>query len=131
MAGQIHHINIKVSDLGRSNEFWGWFLGVLGYVQSDAWPKGVSWKLGETYLDFVQVNAELKDRPYDRDCIGMNHLAFHAESRQQVDEVTAELRARGAKILYEDKHPYAGGPNYYALYFEDPDKLKVELVAPS
>lgn len=24
---------------------------------------------------------------------------------------------------------YAGGPDYYALFFEDPDRIKVELVA--
>ncbi|NOU76902.1 hypothetical protein GC098_37020 [Paenibacillus sp. LMG 31458] len=35
---------------------------------------------------------------------GQTHLAFHAESHQQVD-FTKKLRARGFMILYEDKHP--------------------------
>lgn len=30
---------------------------------------------------------------------------------------------------YEDRHPYAGGPDYYAVFFEDPDRMKVEIVA--
>ena len=29
--------------------------------------------------------------------------------------------------LYEEKHPYAGGPDYYAVYFEDSDRMKVEI----
>jgi catechol 2,3-dioxygenase-like lactoylglutathione lyase family enzyme len=32
-------------------------------------------------------------------------------------------------ILYQDRHPHAGGENYYAVFFEDPDRIKVELVA--
>ncbi len=27
-------------------------------------------------------------------------------------------------------HPYAGGDDHYAVYFEDPERIKVELVAP-
>ena len=55
--------------------------------------------------------------------------SIHAASRAQVDELTAEVRARGLTILYGDRHPYAGGPEYYALFSEDPDWSKVELVA--
>lgn len=57
-------------------------------------------------------------------------MAFHASSRQQVDEMTRKLTSKGVNILYTDKHPYAGGENYYAVFFEDPDRIKVELVAP-
>ncbi|GAA0595336.1 hypothetical protein GCM10009001_09310 [Virgibacillus siamensis] len=32
--------------------------------------------------------------------------------------------------MYSDKHPFAGGEDHYAVYFEDPDRIKVELVAP-
>jgi len=39
------------------------------------------------------------------------------------------LWKKGIKILYQNKHPYAGGENYYAVFFEDPDKIKVEIVA--
>jgi catechol 2,3-dioxygenase-like lactoylglutathione lyase family enzyme len=59
--------------------------------------------------------------------VGLNHLAFHASSREQVDSVTQQLRERGARILYEDRHPHASGG--HAVFFEDPDRIKVELVA--
>jgi hypothetical protein len=29
-----------------------------------------------------------------------------------------------------DKHPHAGGPASYAVFFEDPERIKVELTAP-
>lgn len=44
--------------------------------------------------------------------------------------MTERLKERGVHILYQDKHPFAGGDNYYAVFFEDPDRIKVELVAP-
>lgn len=69
------------------------------------------------------------DQPFDRRTPGLNHLAFHAASREQVDDLTAAVRERDdTTLLYEDQHPYAGG--YYALYFEAPEGLKVEVVAP-
>lgn len=32
-AGHLHHIEIYVSDLSRSEKFWSWLLGRLGYVE--------------------------------------------------------------------------------------------------
>jgi catechol 2,3-dioxygenase-like lactoylglutathione lyase family enzyme len=128
--GGLHHVNIRVSNLQKSSEFWGWFLCRIGYVPFDSWKSGVSWKLGETYLDFVQVDENYLEPAYHRAHVGLNHLAFHANSRAQVDEMTDALKARGVTILYLDQHPFAGGPDHYAVYFEDPDRIKVELVAP-
>lgn len=88
------------------------------------------WKLGGTYIVFVQTEERFLKPAFHRKRIGLNHLAFHAESREQVDYVTDLLKERGVSILYTDRHPYAGGDSHYAVFFEDPDRIKVELVAP-
>ena len=129
--GMIHHFEINVSNLQKSSEFYGWFLGELGYELYQSWETGQSFLLGNTYLVLVQTKPHLVEAPYERYGTGLNHLAFHAESRQDVDEMTNKLLAKGFEILYPDQHPYAGGANYYALYFEDPDGIKLELVAPN
>ncbi|RDI71278.1 VOC family protein [Halopelagius longus] len=126
-AGQLHHVELYASDLERSVDFWGWLLGELGYEPKDEWDGGRSWVNGPAYVVFVQ--ADDADRPFDRQTPGLNHLAFHAASREQVDSLAAGVRERAdATLLYEDRHPFAGG--YYALYCEDPDGIKVEVVAP-
>lgn len=130
VPGRLHHIDINVSDLRRSTEFWGWFLIRLGYIKYCEWRSGIGWKLGETYIDIIQVEAEHSQPPYHRKRVGLNHLAFHAKSRAHVEQITQELRERGVNILYPDRHPFAGGPDYYAVFFEDPDRIKVEVAAP-
>ncbi|MDQ0160795.1 VOC family protein [Alkalibacillus salilacus] len=128
--GILHHVEIYVSDLKDTIEFWGWFLEGLGYVPYQEWENGRSWKLDDTYIVFVQAEDRFLDVPYHRCRVGLNHLAFQASSRQHVDEVTKKLLEKEVNILYWDKHPFAGGNDHYAVYFEDPDRIKVELVAP-
>lgn len=127
-ASVLSHIEIYVSDLDRSAAFWGWLLECLGYAPYQAWPAGRSWRLGTSYLAFVQAPADTRSAGYHRRRVGLNHLAFHATSAEQVDELTESLRGRGTRVLYEDRHPHAGGPGRYAVFFEDPDGIKVELV---
>ncbi len=129
MRGQLHHVEIYVSDLQKSRQFWDWLLTYLSYELYQEWPQGVSWRLGATYLVFVQTEERFLDVEYHRCRTGLNHLAFHGGSRAEVDELTVLLKSRGVKILYEDKYPYAGGPDCYAVFFEDPNRIKVEVVA--
>jgi catechol 2,3-dioxygenase-like lactoylglutathione lyase family enzyme len=126
----LHHVEINVSNLDKTIDFWGWLLTELGFEPYQNWDKGISWKFQQTYLVFVQTEERFLDVPYHRSRIGLNHLAFHAKSADHVDEITAKLKEKGIRILYQDRHPFAGGPNYYAVFFEDPDRIKVEIVAP-
>lgn len=125
----LHHVEIYVSDLSRSRGFWQWLLcEELGYEVYQEWPQGVSFRHGPTYLVFVQTEQKHLDTGYNRCRTGLNHLAFHARSKSHVDDLTAKLRERGIIILYADRHPHAAGPESYAVFFEDPDRIKVEVV---
>jgi hypothetical protein len=46
-----------------------------------------------------------------------------------VDELAAEAVLHGWRLLFADKHPYAGGEQHYAAYLENTDGFEVELVA--
>lgn len=124
--GTLHHIEIYVADLERSLAFWGWLLGRLGYEPHQEWDDGISWRLADTYLAFVQAP---EPAGVDRRHPGLNHLAFHVDTAEEVEELVEALRGRGTRLLYEDRHPYAGGADHYAAFVEDPDGVKVELVA--
>lgn len=125
--GALSHLELYVSDVERSVDFWAWILGWLGYAPYQEWDEGVSFRSGGTYLVFVQAPEGAAG--LDRRAVGLNHLAFSVAAPSDVDELTERLRAGGVRILYEDRHPHAGGPDHYAVFFEDPDGLKVEVVA--
>jgi catechol 2,3-dioxygenase-like lactoylglutathione lyase family enzyme len=131
-TGALHHVELYASDFEASVAFWDWFLGDLGYEEKNDWDGGRSWVRDPTtpYVVLVAAEDEYASEGYHRKEPGLNHLAFHARSREHVDETTEKLRERGRPVLYEDDHPHAGGPDTYALYFEDPERIKVELVAP-
>jgi glyoxylase I family protein len=63
----------------------------------------------------------------DRYAPGLHHLAFDAPSREVVDAVAAWLRDEGADIEGgPGERDYT--PGYYAVFFFDPDGLKLEVV---
>jgi catechol 2,3-dioxygenase-like lactoylglutathione lyase family enzyme len=126
--GLLHHVELWVPDLVRAVAQWGWLLGELGYAPFQDWPGGRSWRLGGTYI-VVEQSPALSAADHDRLRPGLNHLAFHAGSRAQVDTLAAEGPARGWTLLFGDRHPYAGGPGHYAAYLASRDGFEVELVA--
>lgn len=126
-AGQLHHVELCCADLPSAVDFWDWLLSELGYEPKNSWEGGQSWINGPTYI--VLKEAGDSDHAFDRQAPGLNHLAFHAASRAQVETITDGVRERAdVSVLYDDQHPYAGG--YYALYCEDPEGVKVEIVGP-
>ena len=127
--GSLHHLELYVPDLERSVAFWGWLLLELGYLLETEWDEGCAFRLANTRLVFVQAPGGPVDGPIDRRRPGLNHLAFDVETPAEVDRLTHQLREHGVRILYEDRHPHAGGPDHYAVFCEDPDGLKVEFVA--
>jgi catechol 2,3-dioxygenase-like lactoylglutathione lyase family enzyme len=126
----LHHIEIYVGDLDQSLAFWTPFMEKLGY-EADRWSGGMNYvKEGQAYLCLLQAPSEHLAAGYHRKRVGLNHLAFAGRSRAHVDEMAAWVAAAGYTVLYETRYPHASGPGYYALYCEDPDRIKVEVVAP-
>ena len=128
MPGGLHHVELWVPDLTRASAAWGWLLGQLGYALFQDWADGCSWRLGTTYLVVEQSHA-LTAGEHDRLRPGLNHLAFHAGTRQDVDRLAAEGPAHAWTLLFPDRHPHAGGPDHYAAYLANTDGFEVELVA--
>ena len=129
MKGVLHHIEIYVSDIAESEIFWTWLLEELSYKKFQEFNGGFSFKLNDTYIVFVQTEEKYLDIKYHRKRTGLNHLAFYVNSKQDVDDIIKKLKQRNINILYPEKHPFAGGDDYYAVFFEDPDRIKIELVA--
>jgi alkylated DNA nucleotide flippase Atl1 len=128
LRGGLHHVEIWVEDIEAAGREWGWLLERLGYRLGDDWGHGRAWELGPLYV-VVESGPDVAGGRHERRRPGVNHLAFHAGSRADVDAVVAECAAGGWTVMFSDMHPYAGGPTHYAAYLESGEGFEVELVA--
>ena len=127
-ARGLHHVELWVPDLAAAVRSWGWLLEELGWTRYQDWTAGRSWRLGGTYLVLEQSPA-LSGSVHDRLAPGLNHVAFHAGTPSDVDRLVTAAPVNGWRLLFPDRHPYAGGPDTYAAYLEDPHGYEAELVA--
>jgi glyoxylase I family protein len=127
----VHHVDLVVSSIERSLPFYRELLEPLGYRRVGQ----VEGERGETiwYLSgpgnavgLREAQSESPDK-YDRYAVGLHHLALEAHSRSQVDERADWLRERGAELESEPQE-YGYIPGYYAVFFYDPDGIKLEIV---
>ena len=127
----MHHVDLVVSSIERSLPFYRDLLGPLGWHGLQE----VEGERGETifYLSGPGTSIGLREaqtrgfEPYDRYRIGLHHLCFEAFSRADVEERAEWLRAQGAEIE-SGPEEYGYQPGYYAVFFYDPDGLKLEIV---
>jgi DivIVA domain-containing protein len=127
-AVAVHHVELWVPDLARATRSWGWLLAALRWQPHQQWAYGRSWRFGDTYL-VIERSPDMRPVSHDRMLPGMNHLALHAGERHEVDAIVAHAPAYGWRLLFADRHPFAGGPSHYAAYMENEDGFEVELVA--
>lgn len=128
VRGGLHHLEIWVADLDGAVRSFGWLLAELGWAQEGSWPAGRSWRYGEAYL-VLEAGPDVADGGHERLRPGLNHLAFHAGTRDEVDRLVAGCGDHGWRLMFPDRHPYAGGPQHYAAYLEGESGFEVELVA--
>jgi catechol 2,3-dioxygenase-like lactoylglutathione lyase family enzyme len=127
----VHHVDLVVSSIARSLPFYRDLLAPLGYHRISE----VEGERGETiyYLSGPGTSVGLREaqtqreQPLDRYEVGLHHLALEAMSRAAVDERADWLIARGAQIESGPRE-YAYSLGYYAVFFYDPDGIKLEIV---
>ncbi len=109
----LHHVELWVPDLPRAVASLGWLLEALGYAPFQSWESGRSWRLGPTYL-VIEQSPALTTEEHDRRSPGLNHLAFHVEDTTMVEKLVADAAQHGWRLLFPERHPYAGGEQHYA-----------------
>jgi catechol 2,3-dioxygenase-like lactoylglutathione lyase family enzyme len=120
----LHHIDLVVTSIERSLPFYRDLLAPLGFHRIGE----VEGERGETiwYLSGAGCSIGLRESqseseaPYDRYRVGLHHLALEAGSRGVVNERGAEIESGPEEYSYV--------PGYYAVFFYDPDGIKLELV---
>ena len=129
MTRTLHHVDLTVSDLALAKRFYQPVMEFIGYRMTEVTEGDLGFASGGddgTGIMLHPAHPESRDRKHDRYATGLHHLAFRAASRDEVDDLHRVLQRIGAKILDPPAVYYP--PNYYAVFFADPDGLKLEFV---
>jgi catechol 2,3-dioxygenase-like lactoylglutathione lyase family enzyme len=129
MNSKIGHIYLYVSDLQKSEGFYKEFLEILGYKETVNEDWGCAFKKDDTSIWLEQAPEEYVKDGYHRKRVGLNHLAFRVDSKEDVDIFSEKfLKKKNIDTLYDTPKLFPEySDNYYAVFFEDPDRIKLEV----
>src|SRR5262245_38679714 len=129
MKASTYHLQINVSDLS----FYANLFAYLEFPVIDQGSDYLAVNTGNIDLWAIKLDSKHGHTIFHRKTKGLNHLAFRVRSKEEVDRFYKEyLLTKRLTVLY-------GGPkshpeydeNYYSVYFEDPDRLKLEVMSKS
>ena len=120
----IDHLVLSVGDFARSKTFYDKVLGFLGFKLKYDYADMAGWSNGRTLFWIAAADAQGRNRKYRKGDVGFHHYAFELASRRDVDQLGAFLEENGMTVLDAPGEYY--GRDYYAVYFADPDGMKLE-----
>lgn len=126
MNATFYHASINVSDV----EFYKTLLTHLGFTMVVEYEYGFGASDGTVSLWVFKVRPKYTAHTFHRKALGINHFAFRVSSKAAVDNFYKDyLLQNDIPVLYDGPAEYPEyEPGYYAVYFEDPDRLKLEVV---
>lgn len=118
MKQKLSIITLGVLSIQKSKEFYE---GILGFTPTkDSNENVVFYDMGSVQLGLFQWEELAKDAAVDKEGSGFRRftIAHNEPSREAVDQLFAELKDKGVKIIKEPEEVFWGG---YSGYFADPN----------
>ena len=133
----IDHIQITVKDMKVAEDFYDKFLPVLGFDinrKVNAFIKKHDFHVIEYSHELLAFAISSPRQAFINDSVNrrkpgaLHHLAFKADSREEVDNAYKKILSIGAIIVSEPQIYPEYDENYYAFYFKDMENIKYEIV---
>jgi catechol 2,3-dioxygenase-like lactoylglutathione lyase family enzyme len=122
----IDHLVLRVGDFAKSKRFYDAVLGFLGFTLKYEFADAAGWSNGKTLFWIGAADARGRKRRYRIGDIGFHHYAFELARRRDVDDLGAFLKKKKARVVDPPADYPDYGKGYYAVYFLDPDGMKLE-----
>lgn len=137
MSGRkIQHVDLAVADVERSLSFYRMLLEPLGLTEYDRGPtyrgteEVIYLRFGRSYLGLRPADGGTYQH-YD---VGLEHLAFQVDTREEVDEAHRRCVSAGTTIQSPPEQHYTDPElenyeeDYYSFFAFDPDGIRIEVV---
>jgi glyoxylase I family protein len=127
MLKRVDHIYVAVSDFARSERFYDAVMRALGQHKGD---KIIA---GEPHAHYLGPQFQLTIRPartsqkHDPYAPGLHHLCLQVETNADVDSCYEKLKSVGVEVSEPKRYPEYH-PEYYAIFFADPDGIRLKIV---
>jgi glyoxylase I family protein len=128
----IQHVDLAVADVDRTLSFYRVLLGPLGLAE---YARLRSYRGTEEIVYLTFGRSFLGIRPADGGTyrhydVGLEHLAFQVDTREEVDDAHSRCAAAGGKIESSPQEHYVerGEEDYYSFFAFDPDGIRIEVV---
>ena len=130
MKAFVYHVQLNVRSAAASFPFYRELLDYLEFRCVHEDPHVLGYSDGRTAVWLIETDELHAREGFHRKRAGLNHVAFRVPARDDVDRFTREwLLARGRATLYATPRVFPEyRPGYYAVFFEDPDRVKLEVV---
>lgn len=129
MKSILGHLQLNVSNPEISFPFYKDFLKCFDYkiIVEEKEYLGLSNGTTDFWIQAVEDKYKM---PFHRKSTGINHIAFRVDAKEDVDKFFNEfIKPRNVKTLYETPKSFPEyAENYYAIFFEDPDRIKIEVL---
>jgi catechol 2,3-dioxygenase-like lactoylglutathione lyase family enzyme len=132
----IDHMYLPVTDMARSRTFYDDLLKTLGIEESISLGDSVGFGVGRPGAFWIypatgRSGPEVDPCGLDSRSHGQLprlHVAFGAESREQVQEAFKVGERLGARILHRPRVFPEYHTSYFATFIQDPDGNNIEVV---
>ena len=129
MKSCVYHLQLNVSNASVSLPFYRDMLTYLDYKIIDESKDHLGASNGTVDFWIIQTDKKHAKQMYHRKSTGLNHVAFKVSSKADVDLFCKEFLAKHkVTVLYGGAKEYPDyGEGYYAVFFEDHDRIKLEV----
>ena len=129
MKGNLVHVFLNISEKTISFPFYKKCLGLLGYKVEFEDENNLGLNNGQTEIWLREAYGSDKSCKFDRRNVGINHLAFRVKRKEEVDTFYETfLKSNKISTLFDSPRIFPDfTDDYYAVYFEDPDGIKLEV----
>jgi glyoxylase I family protein len=114
----VDHLVFRVAEIDRTERFYSAFLG-----ESLKAEDYIMYMAGDTRLFFTR-SVESPQGMYEKENVGLNHIAFGARTLKELRTIQGQLDSRG--IPHSGIKLWQDGLTEY-IWLDDPDGMRVEF----